>query len=153
MPRKKRSEVSRRDFLRLSGLATAGTLLAACGAQAPQGTAGTSAPAGAAATEAPAGAATAAPAGATTEAAATAAPAAAKAAATPTRVVPRGNAGKVAREKSFILMFSATDVGVGNPYAAGYTHQRGHAALMEPLFFYSAFASKEIPWLAESYKY
>ncbi len=161
-------QVSRRDFLRLSGLATAGTIVAACGAQAPvTPAAATTQPetvvvatpvpavtAAAAMTEAPAvtaaGAITEVPAA--TEAAAAATTA--TGAATPTRAVPRGRAVQMPRQKSFILMFTATEAGIGNPYAAGYTHQRGHAALMEPLYFYSAFAKEpNIPWLAVSHEY
>ncbi len=46
-----------------------------------------------------------------------------------------------------------TDTGIGNPYAAGATHQIGNAALWEPLFYYSAFADDMIPWLATGYSY
>ncbi|NDE07170.1 MAG: hypothetical protein EBZ89_07240, partial [Chloroflexi bacterium] len=46
-----------------------------------------------------------------------------------------------------------TDTGIGNPYAAGATHQIGNAALWEPLFYYSAFADDMIPWLASGYTY
>jgi peptide/nickel transport system substrate-binding protein len=46
-----------------------------------------------------------------------------------------------------------TDVGLGNPYATGASHQMGSAALWEPLVFYSAFADEEIPWLASEYQY
>jgi peptide/nickel transport system substrate-binding protein len=46
-----------------------------------------------------------------------------------------------------------TDAGIGNPYAAGATHQIGNAALWEPLFYYSAFADDMIPWLATGYSY
>jgi len=51
-------------------------------------------------------------------------------------------------------MWGATTVGIGNPYAAGFNHQHGNSAMLEPLFFYSAFAAEpNIPWLAESYEY
>ncbi len=46
-----------------------------------------------------------------------------------------------------------TDVGLGNPYATGASHQMGSAALWEPLYFYSAFADEQIPWLATGYEY
>lgn len=123
------SQVNRRDFLRLTGLATAGVIVTACG----------SAPAGAPAAEAPAA-----------EAPAAEAPAAAPAVAEGLPQVPR--------EKSMVVMFGGdgtqfTDVGLGNPYATGASHQMGSAALWEPLFFYSAFADEEIPWLATSYEY
>ena len=155
---RKSTDMSRRDFLRLTGLVAASAVVVACGA--PAGT--TPAPDVAAvvteqpaevtaAPDAPAAAATEAPTDAPAEAA-TDAPAAD--APTPTREVPRGVATELPREKSFILTFTGGDVGIGNPYAAGYTHQRGHAALMEPLYFYSAFADEpNIPWLAESHTY
>ncbi len=120
-------DVSRRDFLRLSGLAAAGVLAAACGTPpAP----GSDAPAA----EAPAAEAT----------TAEAAPAAAV------------DVAEVPREKTLTLMFGGnqgqfTDVALGNPYATGATHQIGSAALWEPLYYYSAFADEHIPWLAESY--
>lgn len=167
----KGKQISRRDFLRLTGLATAGTIVAACGAPAPA-TSETAAPAtgaGGAATTAPAtAAAEVTPAPAVTEAAMTATPAmteaaptataeaagaAATAAATPTRVVPRGSAAKIDRNKSLILMWTASDVGIGNPYATGFNHQRGNAAWLEPLYYFSAFGNKTIPWLAESHQY
>lgn len=64
----------------------------------------------------------------------------------------------VPREKTLVLMFGGdgtqfTDVELGNPYATGASHQIGSAALWEPLFFYSAFADEEIPWLATGYEY
>ncbi len=40
-----------------------------------------------------------------------------------------------------------------NPYNPGTNHQNGTGILHEPLAFYSAFADKMIPWLAESWKY
>ncbi|NCV00135.1 MAG: ABC transporter substrate-binding protein [Proteobacteria bacterium] len=46
-----------------------------------------------------------------------------------------------------------TDAGIGNPYAAGATHQIGNAALWEGLFYYSAFGDEMIPWLATGYSY
>lgn len=113
--------VNRRDFLRLSGLATAGVLATACGGPAP---------------------------------AAPAAPAPGQAAA------PAAASGlkSVPRERTLVLMFGGdgtqfTDVELGNPYATGATHQIGSAALWEPLFFYSAFADEEIPWLGTGYTY
>ena len=45
------------------------------------------------------------------------------------------------------------DVGLGNPYATGYSFQMGNAALLEPLYFYSAYSNEEIPWLATGYEY
>lgn len=40
-----------------------------------------------------------------------------------------------------------------NPYAIGANHQVGPNIIYEPLAFYSAFADKELLWLAESYSY
>ncbi len=124
-------QVNRRDFLRLTGLATAGVVVTACGGSQP------AAPA---------------PAEVEAEAPATAAPAAEAPAAAPAGLP------EVPREKSFVVMFGGdgsqfTDVELGNPYATGASHQMGSAALWEPLFFYSAFADEEIPWLATSYEY
>ncbi len=173
-------EVSRRNFLRLTGLAAAGTIVVACGAPAatvsptaaPAPTEAAAAPTEAAAaptevvaapteasvaTEAPAEV-TEAPAEVTeapaevTEAPVEATEAATQEA-TPTREVPRGTVTDVPRNRTLILAWSGGDVGVGNPYAAGFNHQRGTAAMLEPLFFFSAFANKTIPWLAESYEY
>ena len=120
-------DMNRRDFLRLSGLTTAGVVLAACG-----GGGGAAPEAAPAAGEAAAGAET---------GAATA-----------------SGLADVARERTLILMFGGdgtqfVDTGLGNPYATGATHQNGIAALWEPLYFYSAFANEEIPWLATGYAY
>lgn len=124
-----KNKLNRRDFLRLSGLTTAGIALAACGAgEAPATTGGSQAPAAVA--PAPA--------------------------ADTTASVPQiaredtivymfgGDPGQ------FI------DTGLGNPYATGATHQIGSAALWEPLYFFSAFApagEQEIPWLSTGYEY
>jgi peptide/nickel transport system substrate-binding protein len=124
-------KLNRRDFLRLSGLTAAGVMATACGTPPAPGSEAASTPA------ADTGAGTAA---ATT--AAGSAPAVAE----------------VPRERTLIIMMGGsqsqfTDVGLGNPYATGASHQFGSAALWEPLYFYSAFADEEIPWLAESYSY
>src|SRR5690606_34413159 len=89
---------NRRDFLRLSGLATAGVLAAACGGSAPAAS--------------PTAAATVAATG--SDAAAAATPAAATAA----------GLREVARDKTLILMFGGSDgqflnTGLGNMYATG----------------------------------
>ncbi len=115
-------KMNRRDFLRLSGLATAGVLASACATQ-PQSA---------------------------VETGDQSAPQAAPAPASTVKDVPR--------ERTLILMFGGSsgqfaDVGLGNPYATGATHQIGSAAMWEPLFFFSAFANEEIPWLGESYQY
>jgi peptide/nickel transport system substrate-binding protein len=121
--------LNRRDFLRLTGLSAAGVMAAACGTP-------------------PAPGSEAAPAG-------EAAPAASGETAAPAAEV---SVPDVPRERTLVIMFGGTqgqfvDVGLGNPYATGATHQIGSAALWEPLYFYSAFADEEIPWLAESYSY
>ena len=125
----KEQNLNRRDFLRLSGLASAGVMLAACAPAA--------APAGGAAE--PAAAATTAPA----EAGAGAAAAGVK---------------EVAREKTLVITFNGgeggfTDVGVAGMYAAGGSGHRSIPGSYEPLFYYSAFADEVIPWLAESAEY
>ena len=122
------NKMNRRDFLRLSGLTTAGVVLAACGA-----------------TE------TAAPAASDSGAAAPVAPAADIAAGVP--AIPRERTLIVmfgGEPGQFV------ENGLGNPYATTATHQIGSAALWEPLFFFSAFAplgQQEIPWLATGYEY
>jgi peptide/nickel transport system substrate-binding protein len=123
----KELNVNRRDFLRLSGITAMGVLATACGTQPIPG-----------ATEA----------GATPAAGATgaAAPAAAS------------GLKDIARERTVIMTFGGdgtqfTDVGIANPYATGFSHQMGNNTLYEPLYYYSAFADEEIPWLATSYEY
>ena len=124
-----KSKLNRRDFLRLSGLTTAGIALAACGVAEP------------AAAPSP------------------------QNEASPTTAAPSSAAetgvAEVPREGTLILMFGGqpgqfTDVGLGNPYATGASHQMGSATLWEPLYFFSAFApagEQEIPWLATGYEY
>jgi peptide/nickel transport system substrate-binding protein len=124
-----KNKLNRRDFLRLSGLTTAGIALAACGAAEPA--AGPAAPA-------PAGQQVAPPADAP---------------------VPAAGLASVPRERTLILMWAGTDgqftdVGLANAYATG--GQGGHRAIpggFEPLFYYSAFADEVIPWLATSAEY
>ncbi len=121
----KDNTLNRRDFLRLSGLATAGVLVTACGGQAPAD--GDEAGVSNGAVAAP-------------------------------QTDSAGGLADVSRDKTLILMFGGdgsqfTDTGLGNPYAAGASHQMGSAALWEPLYFYSAFADEEIPWLATGYEY
>ena len=45
------------------------------------------------------------------------------------------------------------DYDLWNPYAIGSNHQNGPNIIYEPLAYYSAFADKMYPWLAESYQY
>ncbi|GAB3417462.1 ABC transporter substrate-binding protein [Flindersiella endophytica] len=68
----------------------------------------------------------------------------------PARKVPRGKPKKVPREKTLMLANGdGSDVGICNPYASGFNHQRGLAAMFEPLYFYSAFTGETTPWLAD----
>jgi len=46
-----------------------------------------------------------------------------------------------------------TPVGVTNPWAAGSSTQQGQQFMFEPLAYYGIFASKNIPWLADSMDY
>ncbi|MBI4306896.1 MAG: ABC transporter substrate-binding protein [Chloroflexi bacterium] len=46
-----------------------------------------------------------------------------------------------------------TDHELWNPYNPGTSHQNGSQLFYEPLAFYSAFANKNIPWLAEKWEY
>jgi ABC-type transport system substrate-binding protein len=126
-------------MLQWSAIAGSGAVLAACG--------GAATPAAApAATEAPkAEEPTAVP---PTEAPAAEEPTAAPAAA----------GADVPRNRTFVVYWGGTggkytNVGIVNPLLAGYDHQSGGALLWEPLFYYSVFADKEIPWLAESGTY
>ena len=127
----KDQNLNRRDFLRLSGLASAGVMLAACGTPpAPGSEAAPAADAGAAAE----------------------APAADAAAAAPADLK------EVAREKTLVLTFNGgeggfTDTGVAGLYAAGTSGHRAVPGSFEPLFYYSAFADEVTPWLAESAEY
>ena len=125
----KEFEVNRRDFMRLSGLATAGVLATACGAPA-------AAPSG--------------------DAAAPAAPSAGEAA-TPVPAAPSGLK-EVPREKTMIFMFLGSNgqfanTGVANVYAVGSDRHRNVTGAPEPLFYYSAFADETIPWLATGAEY
>jgi len=120
-----------KKYTLLSILMLIAIVLSACGGGAAPTSAATEAPG--AATEAP-GAATEAP-GATE--------------------APAGNLPDVAREDTVVLGWSiASPIGVTNPWAVpGYTHQEGNVFLWEALEYYGIFASKEIPWLADSMDY
>ena len=127
--------LNRRDFLRLTGLATAGTVVTACG--------GGAAPAPAASDG-----------GDSAEAAATNTPAPAAAEAE----AESGSLKDVPREKTLILNWGGgegtlTGVQIGNMYAQGATGHRTVVGAFEPLFYYSAFADETIPWLATSAEY
>ena len=136
------TKFTRRELLRISAFIGAGTLAAACAPAAAPTTAPTAAPQ--AATTAPEATATAAPAATTaTEATATTAPAAA--------------GEDVPRNRTLIVIFGGSagkfsSMGLTNP-VGGMNHQEGMALLWDPLFYYSVFADKELPWLAESSEY
>jgi len=132
-----KGKLSRREMLRLSTMVGAGTLVAACAGQATTAPQPTAVPA----TKAPE---------------ATMAPEATKA--PEATAAPAASGGPVARNRQFIVNHGGTGgkftwVDVINPYAPGWTHQEGGALLWDPLFYYSVFADKEIPWLAESGTY
>ncbi len=61
----------------------------------------------------------------------------------------------VPRNQTLILGWSITSpIGTTNPWAIpGYTHQEGNALMWEPLMYFSIFADKETPWLADSMEY
>lgn len=131
-------KISRRQFLEISATATAGALLAACGG-------GKSATTPAATEEA---------------ATATAIPlpptATPKPQPSPTPVPeevqtwPREN---VERNRTVALMNGFHPVGINNPYANGYSHQRGGASQQEAMFYYGALNDKTYAWIAESHEY
>ena len=132
------SGISRREFIRISGLAAGAALLAACAPAAP-----TEAPQEA--TEAPQ--ATEAP-KATEAPQATEAPAATEAPPAPTlKDVPRNQTHNLAWSVS-------SPIGVTNGWASpGYTHQEGNSFMNEGLAYYAIYSSKNMPWLAESMTY
>lgn len=124
------SSLTRRQFLRLSAVAAAGTALAACGKKKEEATA----------------VPTAKSAGTQPEVKATEAP---KGPQRPTT----WPIGDVARNRTLVYYNNTSSNGNCNPFAAGYTHQNGNAILLEPCAFYGVHADKEYLWLAESYKY
>jgi peptide/nickel transport system substrate-binding protein len=132
-------------------LAVATFLLAACAAPATPTAAPTSA---AANTSAPSN--TAAPAD-TAAAAATDTPAAAGGATAEPTAVPTADLSKlpvVPRNQTVNLGWSlGVPVGTSNPWAAGNSTQQGQQFMFEPLAYYGIFASKSIPWLADSMTY
>src|SRR6185436_3419351 len=68
---------------------------------------------------------------------------------------PAVNLPEVAREDTVVLGWSiSSPIGVTSPWAVpGYTHQAGNVFMWEALAYYGIFASKEIPWLADSMEY
>ncbi len=139
-------KLTRREMLRLSAVVGAGTLAAACGATP------TSAPT-AASTATNSSAAT------TTSsatAAATNTSAAANGGLATVGVVPTP-VGTVPRNRTLILINGGTSgkfttMGLINP-VGGMNHQECMSLLWDPLFYYSVFADKNIPWLAVSGTY
>ncbi|MEI8190766.1 MAG: ABC transporter substrate-binding protein, partial [candidate division NC10 bacterium] len=134
-----KSKLTRRQMLQVSAVAGAGALAAACGgAPAPTAAPKVEAPKAAEPTKAPE---------------ATAVPEATKA-----PEVPAAPVGDVPRNRSLILNHGGTGgkytwVGITNEWAPGFNHQEGGALLNEPLFYFSVFADKEVPWLAEGGTY
>jgi peptide/nickel transport system substrate-binding protein len=64
----------------------------------------------------------------------------------------------VPRERTVVIYFGGSggtwpDAGVCNPYAQAYTHQNGDAAAIEGMEYYSAFGDIYWPWLAEDHEY
>ena len=64
----------------------------------------------------------------------------------------------VPRERTVIFYFGGSggtwaSAGICNPYAIGWTHQNGEACCIEGLEYYSAFADEFQPWLAESHEF
>ena len=156
---------TRRQFLKVLGagsvLALSAPLLAACSQ--PSAPAPTTAPA-AAPTTAPAAPTTAPAAAPTATAAATTAAAEPTATAAPVAATPTpapaaaAKPAEVPRNRTLILMWSGVqgkyvDQELWNPYAIGANHQNGPGLFVEPLWYYSAFADKYYPWLAESYEF
>ncbi|MEM7028603.1 MAG: ABC transporter substrate-binding protein [Chloroflexota bacterium] len=127
MTDEKKVQLSRRDFLRFSGVATAGTVLTACSG-------GGDAPA--------AGDAGGSDAGAASSSSAATDSGVAEIAREKTLILMFGGG-----EGQF------GDVGVAGMYAAGTSGHRSVAGSFEPLFYFSAFANEWIPWLAESAEY
>ena len=157
MQKRERSDpsIDRRGFLRIIVLGGTAALAAACTPSAPpaQPTTAPAAPA-AAPTTAPAAAAkpTTAPAAAPTAAAVAKPTDAPKPAAAPAQPA------QVPRNRQLILMWAGkdgkyTDYELWNPFNPAANHQNGPGLLHEPLFYYSGFQDKMIPWLAESYQY
>src|SRR5262245_39544974 len=123
----KEKNVTRRDFLRLSGLATAGVIITACGQAAPP------------AAEQPEAAATTAPAAETEQETAAEEPTATSAPAEAAAPETSGGVKDVSREKTLVMMWGGTEgqfttVGLANPYNPGNQppHRQIHGAF-EPL--------------------
>ena len=145
------SQTSRRRFLQAAAVLGGGLLAAACGG-APAASPTAAPKAGD--TSKPAVAGTTAPAATTAPAPATKPAEAAK----PAAPAVAGQLKEIPRNRTLKLTQAGVegrykDHELWNPYAVGANHQTGSGIFYEPLAYYSAFADKEILWLAESYKY
>lgn len=135
-----KKSISRKDFLRLSGLTVAGTVLASCTPNAPAATKVIEATTAPQATTAPE--ATKPP-----EPTATTAPVA-------TQALPEVAPGVpgVAREDTMIFTFSQSGTALAVNQNLGYmTSQEGNAIMLEPLYFYNPHDGKNplVPWIAD----
>jgi len=90
-----------------------------------------------------------------------AAPTAAPKAPTAATAAPAAKPKDIPRNRSLRIIFGGggtmegkhVDHELWNPYSIGSNHQSGSGIFYEPVAYYSAFADKEVLWLAESYKY
>jgi len=171
-----RKRTSRRDFIRIGFLGTSAALLAACAPQAPAA-APTAAPAAPGQftnaqpvvqlTPTPA-AKPAAPvadakptAASAADAKPTEAPAAKPAADAKPAIGAVADVKQVPRNRTMVLSFAGTGAAEGrwtdyelwSPYALGANMQNGGLLFYEPLYYYSAFADKWIPWMAEDHQF
>jgi ABC-type transport system substrate-binding protein len=121
------SNISRRDFLRVSAVTAAGTLLAACGGKATTAPPAEVQPTVPQPMEKP----------------------------TDTTAAPTGKLQDVPRNRTVNLAWSVSSpIGTTNALASpGYTHQEGNSLLNEGLAYYMIYASKTTPWIAESMTY
>jgi peptide/nickel transport system substrate-binding protein len=73
--------------------------------------------------------------------------------------VARADLREIPRNRTMILIWSGSREGrwvdwdLWNPYSIGSNHQNGPNLIYEPLAYYSAFADKTYPWLAESHEF
>lgn len=115
-----KGKLTRRQFLYLAALGGISSIVAACGGAVPQANQ-TPSPSAPPANAAP----------------------------TPTREAAPTGPTEISRAKSLVLMWNGSAPSIGSPYADGFNHQMGMMALHEPLYFFSSFANKTIPWLAD----
>jgi len=149
---------TRRRFLQAAAMLAGSAAVAACSTSAP---APAAAPQKAAEAPKPTDAAVAAkPADQSPASQAAAAKPAATAPAGPGGVAAPQTAGlkPVARNRTLMHLYGGIqgkypDYELWNPYAVGANHQTGPNLYYEPVAYYSAFADKELLWLAESYQY